>query len=309
MKRIFEFMDIKLSLYCENVQILEYCTNYFEDYFKCTVGQHDDVNVAVYVSEEEYVDKHFSLETEHPFKIYINKEEKKIILMGIKTSDSKAVVRIIRELFLYYISDSQKSCFLHAACVANEKVAIAITGDKFAGKTTMCLNFLQAGWNFISNDKLILTQNCEQKFICWGLPIALGVREGTINLFAKELKHLQRDSEDSRYYLSPRDLVSRFGCEITNGKPLKIILVPVYAPDAPTLTLTKLTKAESAEILRAQYLSSLYSDHRKIKSLCVQPSVNFIDNLTDVSVYRVVVNKELNYQLESAINMILMQGE
>lgn len=256
MKYVFKYMDVKISISSENYNIINYCINYFKNYIYCSYDDFNDVIVSIDIMDCFSGESDYVLETEEPFRIYVHKSGKRIIIVNIEEKKYREFMRLIRELFVYCITLTKRCSFFHAACVANNELAVAIIGDKFAGKTTMCLNFLNFGWNFISNDKLVLV-NKDNNILCWGLPIALGIREGTKQLFAEKLNDLPIDQEDNRYYLTPNQLIDRFNIKVANGKKLKMILIPIFSQEAQKIITTKMPEEEAIPFLKKQKLESI----------------------------------------------------
>ena len=308
MKYIFKYMDLKISISSENYNIINYCIDYFKNYFYCSYDDFNDVIVSIDIMDCFSGESDYVLEAEEPFKIYVHKSGKRIIIVNIEEKKYREFMRLIRELFVYYITLTKRCCFFHAACVANNELAVAIIGDKFAGKTTMCLNFLNFGWNFISNDKLVLV-NKDNNILCWGLPIALGIREGTKQLFAEKLNDLPIDQEDNRYYLTPNQLIDRFNIKVANGKKLKMILIPIFCPEAQNIIITKMPEEEAIPFLKKQKLESIYSNRKKMNRLAAYSNDDFINSLIEIPIYKVVINKEINSQLKDAIEDILKKEE
>lgn len=304
MKYVFKYMDIKISLSSENYSIIYYCINYFKNYFYCSVGDSKDVMISIDILECFSCGNNYVLETEEPFKIYVHRSDKKIIITNVEEKNYREFMRLIRELFVYCITLTKRCCFFHAACVTNGEFAVAIIGGKFAGKTTMCLNFLNLGWNFISNDKLVLVKN-DNNIFCWGLPIALGIREGTKQLFTEKLNDLVIDQEDSRYYLTPNQLIDRFNIEVSNGQKLKMMLIPSFCPEARKISVTKMAEEEAINYLKNQRLESIYSDRKKINRLAAYSNDDSLNSLIKIPVYKVVINCENINQLNDIIEDIL----
>ncbi|SHE93246.1 hypothetical protein SAMN05444392_10519 [Seinonella peptonophila] len=81
--------------------------------------------------------------------------------------------RMVRELMTRYME--RKGFFLlHAAAVEKDGKAILLCGDKGAGKTTMMLGLLAAGYNLISNDKVYVgIENRKVKIYTWPGPVGI----------------------------------------------------------------------------------------------------------------------------------------
>lgn len=241
---------------------------------------------------------------ENPFVVYVNYLRRKIKIFGLKEDMYIELMRLIRELFISLITSVNDCCFLHAACVANDEVAIAITGNKFAGKTTMCLNLLRHGWGFVSNDKLILhRKNCISTQ-CYGLPISLGIREGTKELYSDELGNMEIDEEDNRYYLSPNQLLDNFSVKVSNGKTLKMILIPHLMPYVEKIALRKISDAESKLILLQQSLDALYAEEKKLKQVEIFENRSILDDI-NVPMYEVYISENCNDQLAEIVKKYL----
>jgi hypothetical protein len=75
-----------------------------------------------------------------------------------------------------------QGCHLHASAASRSGKTLLFCGDKFAGKTTSLLEMLRNGWDFTSNDEVML---CPDGRV-FGVPISIGVRAGT----RKALKEL-----------------------------------------------------------------------------------------------------------------------
>lgn len=297
-------MGIKISLSSDNHNIVNYCIDYFKNFFCCSIGDSNDIMVSIDILDFFSGGDNYVLETEESFKLYVHRSDKKIIITNMEEKNHRELMRLIREVFVYCVTLTKRCCFLHAACVANSDIAIAMIGDKFAGKTTMCLNFLNSGWNFISNDKLLLVKE-EEDILCWGLPIALGIREGTKQLFTEKLNDLEIDLKDNRYYLTPNQLLDRFNIEVANGQKLKMILMPYFCPEAKKVNITKITGDEARVFLKKQKLESIYSTSKKITRFVSHSNDDFSNSLIKIPIYKIIINKENNSQLKDIIEDIL----
>lgn len=306
---VFKFMDIKISIFSQNSNMISYCKNYFENYFECVECNDPDVLFSINIVDSFFPTDGYILEKDRPFCIYYNESKKNIILSHIYEEHNHELMRLIRELFVHYIAVTKRSCFFHAACVAKGNKAIAIIGDKFAGKTTMCLTLLSNGWDFISNDKLILELSGKDKIVCWGLPIALGIREGTKQIFSKNLYDINLDLEDNRYYLTPNQVIDRFSTKIANGCTLKLFLMPQFSPEAEEITYKKLQYGEIKEIIQHQHLNPFYSEKKRISSLKEETNLYFENDLYNIPVYSILINENLNHKINNTIMQILKQEE
>lgn len=307
MKCFFEFMGVKISLSTQNVNIIDYCKDYFENYFSFYNQECNEATMSIDIVEYFARENNYILEKEKPFKIYLHRFDKKMVIVNVGEENYRELMRLIRELFIYHVATTKKCCFLHAACVSKDGFAIALTGDKFAGKTTMCLNFLQDGWDYISNDKLVIVK--EDDIVCWGLPIALGVREGTKQLFSNKFDDLEMDPEDRRYYLTPNQLIDKFKVKVANGIKLKLLLIPNYCPEVEEVSFEKLTNVEANSFLKRQCLSAVYSDRVKLKNFVAYCNENLISDLIRIPIYRIKTNERINQQIKIAIKNFEDRGK
>lgn len=309
MKCVFSYFDLHICLSSCNLRIVEYCVDYFKNYFEC-FGAAENISFWVELLENDEVDPHFrQIHTETaPFPIYYCETEKRIILTNIDDTDAHEVMRLLRELFISHISGKKELLFLHAACVANKNYAIAITGDKYSGKTTLCLEFLKNGWDYVSNDKLILQQKRNGRIACWGLPIALGIREATRQIFNQELTGLTIDKYDKRYYITPNRLIERFGIDVQNDCPLKLIIVPQYCESITTTHIQEIPRDEKRLIIRKQHMDSLYAEKRMLRRGLIPYKKIPWDCLGSIPMYRITFGKLCNYEkvniIETAIKRI-----
>lgn len=306
MVRIFEFMGVKIQVTSLDAEPIRFCKEYFNHFFDCYEPQKGDdhVTYSVEIGDSFVGDKDYVLVIENPFVVYVNYLRRKIKIFGLKEEMYIELMRLIRELFFSLITSVNDCCFLHAACVANDEMAIAITGNKFAGKTTMCLNLLRHGWGFVSNDKLILHRKNHAITQCYGLPISLRIREGTKELYSDKLGNMKFDEEDNRYYLSPSQLLDRFSVKVNNGKALKMILIPHLMPYVEKITLRKMSDAESKSILLQQSLDALYAEEKKIKLTEVFENRLILSDL-NVPMYEVYISENCNDQLAKIVNKYL----
>lgn len=309
MEYIFSFMGLEIALSGEKVDLLQYCEDYFKNYFECTKSDRAQKNVIldVKIREPIFDKRNYTLlkEWQFPFDIYYHNNERELIVTNLKENDKRNLMRLMRELFIYNILFFKECSFFHSACVANDDFSIAIIGDKFAGKTTMCLNLLNSGWDFVSNDKLILSKNDEKELICWGLPIALGIRDGTMPLYFDKLQNIERDIDDNRYYLTPNQLIERFNVKVANGRKLKMFLIPKFSPHAKEIRLERLSPDKALPILKKQYLEAFNDDNRILGVNQIKSEEKFIEEIQEIPAFEVTINSELNYKLNNAIMNII----
>ncbi|KND29040.1 hypothetical protein IQ64_42520 [Streptomyces stelliscabiei] len=98
--------------------------------------------------------------------------------------------------------------FIHAASVSNGQAAIALVGDKGAGKTTTALDLVRGGADFYSGDILYATTDARQVYsfpdypgVCWGT-----IRANPELLKVTEELGLEQSPDDGAKVLLPYDI-------------------------------------------------------------------------------------------------------
>jgi hypothetical protein len=110
----------------------------------------------------------------------------------------------------------------HAAAVAPpEGPAWLLVGDTHAGKTTTCANLVQGGWNYLSDDHVVLYRDSEGRVAAEGWPRAFHLDEGW------EAGSVARRRGET-------DPHARFPGRWRREAPLAGLLFPRIAADAPT---------------------------------------------------------------------------
>ncbi|MBV9025053.1 MAG: hypothetical protein JO362_14980 [Streptomycetaceae bacterium] len=100
--------------------------------------------------------------------------------------DGSEVHAYISDTSRYHLSDFLREAmwelaavgggtFIHAASVSNSRAAVALVGDKGAGKTTTALDLVQSGADFYSGDILFTNADASRVYsypdypgVCWG---------------------------------------------------------------------------------------------------------------------------------------------
>lgn len=305
----FLYMGVCIKLYSKDPFYIEYCKKYFEGYIDCVQYPFDVAMIIELKGKGEEYDKSNYVNVTSdasPFLILYNEYEKKLIVSNVAEEFSKDIMRLVREIILFCSTSYNNCSFLHSACVTDDKKAVAIMGNKFAGKTTLCLQLLSKGWNYISNDKLIL-QKVEESIFCWGLPIAMGIREGTKVFFPNSLKGLKRDETDNRYYLYPHEIAKRCNVKIVNATILSLIVFPVYQSSADEVIITKVNQEELRHLVYEQYLETLYADQKKLNGFEPRSDFSVLESVCKIPAYKITTNARLSDQISNAIKKLLAE--
>ncbi|MBD2809866.1 hypothetical protein ID853_02955 [Xenorhabdus sp. Vera] len=159
----------------------------------------------------------------------------------------KAAFREIRS----YLDDfiiNQDILTLHAACVSDDRGAVCIIGDKFAGKTTLMLKLLSLSFSFLSNDKPYIYLSGSD-FYAFSLPVSAGIRFGSIGIFPHLKEAIQSKSSsdnvefspNGRVHLSPNILCDIFKVNYRpHSKVRKFIYLSTDYTNMPVLTDNKI---------------------------------------------------------------------
>lgn len=306
METNFLYMSICVKLRSQNPFYIEYCKQYFDACVEC-LDTYSDLAITIELKEQEKEHDEVCCDVtgnSSTFSVFYNKDTNKLIVYNAAEEYAKDIMRLVREIILYCCTHRNNCSFLHSACVGYNKKAIALLGGKFSGKTTLCLQLLKNGWDYISNDKLIL-KKIEDRIHCWGLPIAMGIREGTKELFLEYLHGLEVDGTDNRLFLYPHEIVERFNTKITNDSALSLIVLPAYEPNANEISITKVSKDVLRNLVYEQYLETLYADQRKTRGFEPHSDFSVLENVCDIPTYRITTNTRLNDKVSDTIRNLL----
>ncbi|MBT0773721.1 hypothetical protein KIH74_32550 [Kineosporia sp. J2-2] len=88
--------------------------------------------------------------------------------------------KLVREVFLQ-ACEAAGYTMIHASAVYNDEQMIVFAADKRGGKTTLALRcVLDHGWQWLSNDHLILLPDSDRGLIATSLPTPIPVKAGTL---------------------------------------------------------------------------------------------------------------------------------
>lgn len=319
-KCTFELKESKLRVLGENKHNIDWCKKYFSNYFNITDSE---TEMSVYIStnlelisylNENYLSGDYSLDknssiivkysetidiifqkytpvTENNFAYYIVDKHKNSILVLLDYSNKYyelIPMRLIRELIKLTLIENGWVLF-HAACTETNNNGIAITGNKYAGKTTTLMNFLLNGeHSCVSNDKIAIKQNGNEIDIV-GFPVSAGIRLGTIlmfpeiqkllkpknsinkldNVLSKEdlkdfidskadvIKFEKNNYSSKRIFITPEEFVSSLGCSIKNNVKLKCLVMPKFDRSVTSSKINLMNVEDAFEILSQQYTDEL----------------------------------------------------
>ena len=175
----------------------------------------------------------------HP-QFSVDNENKSCKVFFLDCYDKEAKKKIARNFItnlfirLYQLKGA---LLLHCSCVEKDNKSVIIVGNANSGKTVTMLNLLDFGFNFITNDFLIVDKN-NNKLEFLPSPQFIGIRRSSRWLsLEKNRKYASLKSEgyirvaEDRIYMSPQDLINLNNVNIGNiYSDLKMIVIPQYAP-------------------------------------------------------------------------------
>lgn len=189
-----------------------------------------------------------------------------------------ALIRTLRNLARYR-SESSTHYPLHAAAASLYGRAILLTGDKYAGKTTLLVALLtHTRAHFISNDRVSLEQGTLR---VTGWPYSPGVRPGTVQTNRSLRTYFQETQHDPypfngeqshRRFLqeppssretirfSPQVFCRIFEKRIVPDAELHLILNPVYDPEVTRPLVAPLPSEDAFALLTSQAGRSVFFD-------------------------------------------------
>lgn len=141
------------------------------------------------------------------------------------------LLRIIRGAWVL----GQPGLIVHGCALEKDGRGIIVSGEKYAGKTTMLLNLcLREGYNIVANDRLLLHEGRAK-----GIPTVVKLRPRTLEPFP-ELKHL---IDVPLFGVS--DLARALGVEIKTETMVETIAFLTYDPDVEAPVVHQLEDAHA----------------------------------------------------------------
>ena len=165
----------------------------------------------------------------------------------------------------HLLTAAQARCgapLIHGACVRppGRDGAVVLIGDKGAGKTTMMLQFLAAGADFIAPDRVFLhptVASCE----AWAFPDTVRVTRDSLDLaesvvgrrlIAEDLWAAAPNFAGKRQFAST-EFLSAFGGKTINRAPVSSLILLDRSADTPSARAVR--PGEAAALLRMYALS------------------------------------------------------
>ncbi|MCR6651343.1 MAG: hypothetical protein NVV73_07535 [Cellvibrionaceae bacterium] len=234
------------------------------------------------IEEDTYIVEQFDEIQGHlkvRYTVDISRNSVKMCVHETDETALMAVVRILRCVFIYELLTNGWIPF-HAAAVKLKNRVICISGDKFSGKTTAMMAALK-NWraSFISNDKIFIKNTGDVVYVC-ALPISVGVRRYTSELFSLKTKQFSTGSGGARMSFSPREIAAFFNVDVDRGGWLSSIIIPHYIPNCDECGFKEVTdNAEYEDFFLRQYLSDIFKHHSFWQQLALRNGLFVRENV------------------------------
>lgn len=225
----------------------------------------------------------------------------KVFFLDVKDKDTKKRIarNFITNLFIR-LYQLKGALLLHCACVEKNNKAIIIIGKANSGKTVSMLNLLDFGFNFITNDFLIVDKNRDElEFLPF--PQFVGIRRvGNWLELDRNKKYRSLKSEgytkvtEDRIFISPHDLINLNNVSIGNiYSQLKVVVIPQYAPDQP-FSCYLVDKNKKLEVLKNNIFNNFidYSSQENFDNDFYKINVNIRNANEKSQILNDVLNKK-----------------
>ena len=297
-------------------------SSYYE--FK-NVSEFYDFTLYIYSDQTKYnkvysllegCQNKFNLIKDRKGLVYLNKKKQEIILIYKHINDN--VIQFIGEVIISIfgmILERQGYFFLHSACVEKNEMAIAITGNRNSGKTTILNMLLQNHFNFISNSHIAIKDNRNNVKVL-GFPSRMGIRietlEKVINPDIREkiilnTEFKRRFKEDiqknlsfyrkEKFNIKINEIEEIYDINLISNSNLKLIIVPIYIEQMEHIQIIEIKDIDKQEMLFKNKRTGVYDTIKYMKE-----SKNIINklptNLNKVKMYKI-------YQNENSVNEII----
>ncbi|WNF51259.1 hypothetical protein [Bacillus sp. SG20001] len=303
--------------YDDNQTIYDYLTENIKEYHKVTVE-----NQVFYVSIRKR-------------QKVINIVSSDYLSHNINNTIDYFVMRIIRTLIQIFAKNDGYT-FFHAAFAEINGKGIAVTGDKFAGKSTTLINLLQMFTGiFVSNDKLAIKGNADGRMNVISFPIAAGFRVGTIlkkfnsvrltnnrtdnqEFFSKfdplSQKEIAMDEEidkcDIKLYLSIKEISQLLNVNFKFESKVDVIINPCYNRKLKKISINELKGKQRDQFLNSQILDTICSEYLFLeKKLLLGTNSNNLKVQESVPIYMLGYNESLESEFRDFIEGKLLNHD
>jgi hypothetical protein len=197
-----------------------------------------------------------------------------LFISGNRSADAlQDPARMVRDIVLHLLARDGYLALHASAAVIGDK-AIAVVGEKRAGKTTLLMHMLQRfGAAYVSNDKLLVKATASGGATVYGVPISCTIGVGTMRSFPALRRHLHawenfeaRNAPQSQFWTSnkkieftPADICDILGCPICPAAPLAGLVFSKLDPEFSGICIEETAASAHQDLLR---LSLRHPDDR-----------------------------------------------
>jgi HprK-related kinase B len=127
----------------------------------------------------------------------------RFVATGPLLDNDNQLVNFINNIYMDIQLILNRGQLFHAAALCSEKKGMGMAGQSGKGKSTLCLKMLGEGIHFVSNDRLMVSQN-QEALLMAGIPKYPRINPGTI-LNNTKLVNMISAEDRERYESLPND--------------------------------------------------------------------------------------------------------
>lgn len=190
------------------------------------------------------------------------------------------LLRILREIY-FRNNENFGSVVYHAGGFEVNKKGVMVCGDKAKGKTTVILEEIKKGSNYLANDRVILSQNDKNEFFINYLPLSMRIGIGTISSTPDLIKiidsyswsrhqsakvlnysYTQEQCVDElgsaeKLEMTPKEIHDIFKIDLIESSQLSAIVFPNIDPTFKGMEILPCEPSQAAEIVLKQCMTPI----------------------------------------------------
>lgn len=205
------------------------------------------------------------------------------------------IFRIVFMPSFFYLLQTYGMFPLHASAVASEKQGILLSGSSGRGKTTLLLHLLEAGFDYMADDTVLLHDTGDIPTM-FSFPAFAKISAHTLEFFP-ELRWVKNRNTPHARGKYPVDLVSVFQCGIVHSSKPVLLLLPEIFPQHPS-TIEPIARMKAAIqcIPENNFISTPARTRKNFEILsCL---------IRNMACYRVVLGRQMNELGPKIMNLL-----
>lgn len=245
-KKVFRIVHLHDSSLIEKLHLI-FCSTY---YTRVKTHKNDDSIVDIYYTNDNRV----VISQNRLFAVIVeNETELTLITTNDYSNSCVQVLRVIREL-LFFNAESDSSVIFHCAAVSKQDNGIMICGTKGSGKTTTMIKLLELGYDFISNDRVVVG-NDVNFLVVSSVPLPIRLGYGTAKkcekmkyiddfkfsrfqqIYSPKNNNYKSYGSEIKYELSPVELSEIMSVNRQTFSRLKLIIFPKFLSYSIPMTI------------------------------------------------------------------------